>query len=317
MIHVAVLEKEGVAEGILKDLQTQKSTWLDITNPTDAELKKLEEISGLPGTDVKEWLSGKKRPVTTDLKEYSLIIFRVPAQMEKHIIAEPCVILVSKHKNDFITVHAYQTPVIDNMRQYSKTHLAQLFKEGPTALLYAFMDESVDGFHEMLDHANEIISRTDAVMFSIKDSEKVMREVFHVKETLIYFHKALVANREVVASIEKEYVSFLDRKYLPYFRSLEIALNQLVELNSTYRDILTNATEVHLSAISNNLNITMKKVTSWGAIILIPSVITGFYGMNFKYFPELDWKYGVPFTLFLMVLSIGVLYWYFKRKDWI
>ena len=110
---------------------------------------------------------------------------------------------------------------------------------------------------------------------------------------------------------------FLDRKDLSKFRLLHSDFTQLVELTVTYRDILTTTIEVYLSVVSNNLNITVKKLTAWGAIILLPSIVSGIYGMNFKYLPEAEWRYGYLFALAIMLAMVLVSYIYFKRKEWL
>ena len=83
------------------------------------------------------------------------------------------------------------------------------------------------------------------------------------------------------------------------------------------RDILSSALEAHLAVVSNRLNEIMKRLTSWGAIILVPTLIAGIYGMNFRHMPELNWVFGYPFALGLMVASGLLLYRAFKRRGWV
>ena len=88
---------------------------------------------------------------------------------------------------------------------------------------------------------------------------------------------------------------------------------------ATYRDILTGTLDIHLTSVSNNLNDIMKRLTVITAFVIIPTLISGIYGMNFKHMPEIHkWGvYGYPFALSLMVLSIVFMYIYFKRKQWL
>ena len=104
---------------------------------------------------------------------------------------------------------------------------------------------------------------------------------------------------------------------MPRFRLLASDLTQLIELVSTERDILTTTMEVHLSTVSNALNETMKKVTSWGALILVPSMIAGIYGMNFKHLPWTEQVWGFPLLLFIMAVLMVMLLRFFRKKDWI
>jgi magnesium transporter len=85
----------------------------------------------------------------------------------------------------------------------------------------------------------------------------------------------------------------------------------------TLRDLLSSALEASLAVISNRLNEVMKSLTSWGAIILVPTLIAGIYGMNFRHMPELGWFMGYPFALGLMALAAGLLYRAFKRRGWL
>jgi magnesium transporter len=83
------------------------------------------------------------------------------------------------------------------------------------------------------------------------------------------------------------------------------------------RDLLSGALEIHLAAISNQLNVTMKRLTAWGTIFVVITAITGIYGMNFKYMPELEWRYGYFGVMGLLVsISVG-LFFYFKKKDYL
>ncbi len=91
----------------------------------------------------------------------------------------------------------------------------------------------------------------------------------------------------------------------------------MIEIEATYREILTSALEIHLTQIFNHLNTIMKKITSWGALILVTSLIAGIFGMNFKYIPEVNEPFGFFFAIILMLVSVLSLYFYFKKRDWI
>ena len=109
-------------------------------------------------------------------------------------------------------------------------------------------------------------------------SKNLMVDIMHTKRALIYFSKDLVGNREVVAGIEKEYVLHIEKKIIKQFRNIYNDVVQLIDMVSTYRDILTGAMEIYISSISNNLNTIMKTLTIISAFVLIPTLISGIYG---------------------------------------
>ena len=89
------------------------------------------------------------------------------------------------------------------------------------------------------------------------------------------------------------------------------------ELNDNVRDLLTSARELQLAQVANRQNVVMKQLTAWAAIILIPTLIAGIYGMNFRHMPELDWAFGYPFALALMGVTAYLLYRSFRKREWL
>ena len=138
-----------------------------------------------------------------------------------------------------------------------------------------------------------------------------------IKKVLIYFHRSLIANREVIAGIEKEYLNEIKKKELKRFRELYNDVIQLIDMSETYREILTGSLDMYLSTISNNMNLSMKRLTVYATFILLPTLISGLYGMNFRYMPELYWPWGYWYALGLMALSVILLFIFFKKKKWI
>ena len=127
----------------------------------------------------------------------------------------------------------------------------------------------------------------------------------------------MAANREVIASIEKEYLTEIDKAGAKRFRTLYNDTVQLVDMSATYRDILTGTLDTYLSSVSNNLNQIMKTLTIGASFVLVPTLIASIYGMNFKFMPELHWKYGYIFSIGIMALSVFATWLFFKRKNWI
>ncbi|MBI3257549.1 MAG: magnesium and cobalt transport protein CorA, partial [Actinobacteria bacterium] len=94
-------------------------------------------------------------------------------------------------------------------------------------------------------------------------------------------------------------------------------LLRAIDQIDSQRELLGNAVDAHLAVISNRMNLVMKRMTSWGAILLGSTLVAGIYGMNFEHMPELSWAYGYPFALGLMAAITLVAYRIFKRYDWL
>ena len=144
-----------------------------------------------------------------------------------------------------------------------------------------------------------------------------MNRLLTFKRSLVHVRRAVAPQREVFNQLTRHDFPFIRPEYAIYFRDVYDHLIRIAEELDSLRDILSGALEVHLSSISNQLNVTMKRLTAWGTIFVVVTAIAGIYGMNFENMPELKWKYGYPFALALMFLIPAALYFYFKKKDYL
>lgn len=316
MTKTLVLDKNIVKEGNFDDIKTDKVTWVDIAKPQDKDLNEIADLIKIEKDEIIELLSNKQRPVVKDDVSYSIIVIHSPHLDPGKITTHPFLIFISKTKSNLITLHHRESLSIKRIFEYPEHRKLVVFKKGSSFILLTIIDEIINTYFSVMEDFDDKIEEIEDNIFDVKRSNQIMKKLFSVKRSLIYFHKALIANRDVISCIEKEYAKFIDREYLENFRELYTDLTQLVEVNATYHDILTTMVEIHLSSVSNSLNVTMKKVTSWGALILVPSLIAGVFGMNFINIPFLHSDYGFALSIFLMVVSISLLYWYFKKKDW-
>ena len=317
-VQIEKLEKGTIKQGIFDDLKSELVVWADFIKPTELELNTIARFTGIDVAELNDFLEETARPMLTNIERYSVIVLRAPLFEPKAISTQPVVVIISKTTNDIITLHKEPLRSIQRIRALPEKRKAAVFVKGPTYILFRLMDEIINTYHSVLENIDDTMSFIEKGIYTARPGARdILREIVELKKTLIYFHKALSANREVVAAIEKEYGDFLEKRDLSKFRLLYSDTTQLIELSATYRDILTSTLEVHLSMISNALNATMKRMTAWAALILVPSLIAGIYGMNFRYLPEIEWKYGYFFALGLMVTAIISLYYYFKRIDWL
>lgn len=317
MLNVQVLEKEKIRSGKFNDITKRAIIWADFIAPSAAEIKDVANLVGMDEKEIPELLEPHTRPVLTNIDKYSMIVVQTPAEHEE-TATMPLLVFISKKSNDLITLHTHKMHSIERMLAWDEKRKAKIFQKGTTFILYRLIDEITASYSTMLEAVDDKIDLLEEGIYNEeKEHKKMMRDAFDVKKRLIFFYKALTANRDVVSAIEKEYGMFLSKKDLSKFRLLTSDFTQLVELTVTYRDILTTTIEVYLSVVSNNLNVTVKKLTAWGAIILLPTLISGIYGMNFEHMPEIPWVHGYIFALSLMVFCVTFAYLYFKRKDWI
>jgi magnesium transporter len=143
-----------------------------------------------------------------------------------------------------------------------------------------------------------------------------MNRLLRLKRSLVHIRRAVGPQREVFNQLTRHDFPFVRPEYNVYFRDVYDHLIRITEELDSLRDLLSGALEIHLASMSNQLNITMKRLTAWGTIFVVITAIAGVYGMNFEFMPELEWRYGYFAVMGLMALISVGLFFYFKKKDY-
>jgi magnesium transporter len=188
---------------------------------------------------------------------------------------------------------------------------------GPGFVLYAIMDFIVDQYFPVVDELESELERLEEAIFGDQFSRDTTESIYNLKRSLLELKRAVSPLVDICNRLVRFDVDLVPEEVRPYIRDVydhSIRINETVD---TLRELLTSALEANLSLIAVAQNDSMKQLAAWAAIIAVPTMIAGVYGMNFRHMPELDWWLGYPFAISLMVAVCGGLYWRFKRADWL
>lgn len=191
-------------------------------------------------------------------------------------------------------------------------------------LLYMMFDDMVDRYFDVVDRAEDSLEEIEADLFAVEDEgadpdhdRRVQRNLLHERRALILMRRRIVPMRDVALGLLRGEMPWIDPASMLYMQNVLDHLLRLVDQIDTQRELLGNVVDAHLALQANRMNEVMKKMTSWGAILIVASLIAGIYGMNFSNMPELHWHFGYFAALGLMVVCTAGLWVYFKRKDWL
>jgi magnesium transporter len=184
-------------------------------------------------------------------------------------------------------------------------------------LLWAIFDVLVDGYFDVTDMVDDRLEEIEDAVFVEPPPSGIPQRTFAVRRDLTTLRRAAAPMREVVNAIIRKEIDFVDEQAIVHFHDIYDRVLRVGELVEAQRDLLTGLLEANLAVTSNQLNQVMKKMTSWGAILIVATLIAGIYGMNFQDMPELSWRFGYPGALGLMFACTTGLYLYFKRRDWL
>jgi magnesium transporter len=332
-IYVAgrrVVTSTNVADTVAElERQPDGMAWIGLYRPTDAEIQTLAEAFGLHPLAVEDAIHAHQRP---KLERYDDTLFTVlrPARYRDAVEeVEFGEVHLFVGERFVVTVRHSEAPELSTVRQRLEAH-PDLLAHGPEAVLYAVMDQVVDGYYPVVAGLGNDIEEIEMEVFS--GDPRVSRRIYELSREVADFSRATGPLLRVIADLRAGFTKYrVDEELQRYLRDVEDHLIQIVERVEEYRtalrDMLTvNATLVAqrqneemrlLTEASNQQNEEVKKISAWAAILFAPTLIGTIYGMNFVHMPELNWRLGYPMALGLMVLTCVGLYLVFRRRDWL
>lgn len=218
-------------------------------------------------------------------------------------------------KDYLVTFHKKQARSVDEILRRCKEN-SPLFEHGLDFLLYAILDILVGNYLPVLETIEDRLDSIEEVIFEKPDPE-VLRKILNLKRTLMRLKKTVFPQREVINHLARNEYEFVSPKAQIYFRDIYDMLYRMAEMTESFRDVSTALVETYLSTVSNHMNEVMKVLTLVATILLPLTVITGIYGMNFEFMPELHWRYGYFMVLGVMALMTAGMLGYFRWKNWI
>ena len=313
-----VLEAEGFPVADVSDYLAEPDTvvWVDFCAPSKEDLDCLAEEVGLHELAVEDALGPHQRP---KLDHYATHLFlschavRVDFESAELVETEIDAFINSRW---LITVRKDDTfsmePVLTRWDRSPDLNV-----QGVSFLLYGLLDVVVDGYFDAVQAFDEFYDDVSEGIFSEHPLEpSQQRHWFKMRQALIRFHRLVVPMREALSGLmRREHSAVADDLY-PYFQDVYDHVLRVSESTDGLRDLISTIVETNLSLRDYRTNQIMKKVTSWAAIIAVPTLITGFYGMNVPY-PGFARHWGVTASIVLIVLMSGGLYFVFKRKEWL
>jgi magnesium transporter len=289
--------------------------WVAVHDAAAAELGGMKQAFGLHPLAVEDAQTGHQRP---KIEEYGDSLFAVLHIVEPHEdelnVGE---LAIFAGRNYVLSVRNNAEKGFQDVRARSERE-PDLLRQGPGYILYALMDAVVDRYFPLLDRLEDEL---DAIEQRIFAPEGVPREnieaLYALKQRLMVMKHAVSPLLEGVSNLSGARVPLLCAGITVYFRDVYDHLQRLNQTVDSIRDTATTATSVNLSMVTLQENETMKRLAAYAALLAIPTMIAGIYGMNFEHMPELKWRYGYLLSLLVMAGIDIYLYFRFKRTRWL
>jgi magnesium transporter len=312
------LDCENFAVGEISDhlAEPDAFVWLDYCAPTAEELATIAQELQLHPLAVEDVVSEHQRP---KLDRYDTHLFvnaytlRLDTASGELHTSEIGMFITA---NALVTVRKDEGVDIDGIvERWDESR--ELAKHGVSFLLWGVLDFIVDGHFEAVQSLDTEIEALEDLLFDEQPREsEVQRRSFELRKSLVLLRRLVQPMREVVNSLMRRDLHVLDQAMVPYYQDVYDHVLRATDWTESLRDLVTTILETNIAIQGNRMNLVMKKVTSWAAIIAVPTAITGFYGQNVPY-PGFAAHWGFWFSSALIVVVSGGLYLAFRSRDWI
>jgi magnesium transporter len=294
--------------------------WLDVEDPSAEDLRGIERTFGLHPLTVEDALHRGQRPKVELFEGYAFVALRpfVPASgrqgwdvREVHALVAPRFFGTIRFGPDAFDVEPAQ--------HRWEAHPDILATEGGAFALWALADEVVDGYLVAVETMEDAADLLEDGVFAEQPADGGMdlqERIFRHKRDATRLRRVALPLRPALDLLQEE-PRLVRPALLPYYRDVTEHVLRVADLSDNIRDLLTSLLEVRVAQVANHMNAIMKKQSAWAGIILVPTLIAGIYGMNFRHMPELGWIGGYPAALALMAASALILYGLFRHRDWL
>jgi magnesium transporter len=315
-IHFQEKETKTVEECfIFKNYPTV--TWVNIDGLHQVEiLGKLGDCYGLHPLVLEDILNTDQRPKMEDYGEYVYIVVRsLEVNGPNNGIGSEQISLVLG-PNFVFSFQEKEGDTFFPIRERIRNGKGRIRKMGADYLAYTLLDSTVDNYFIILEKLGDKIEFLEDKLVN-QPTPETLQTIHDLKREMIFLRKAVWPLREVVGSLERGESSLIQTSTRVYLRDLYDHTIQVIDTIETFRDMVSGMLDIYLSSVSNRLNVVMKVLTVIATIFMPLTFIAGIYGMNFKYMPELEWRWGYPIIWFVLVFIGGSMLIYFKRKKWL
>jgi len=289
--------------------------WINIDGLQQTEIiERIGNLYDIHPLVLEDIVNTGQRPKVEDYDNFSFIVLKMIYEDKNELTAEQISIIVGK--NFILSFQEREGDVFENVRKRIMNGKGKIRNMGADYLAYSLIDSIVDNYFIILEKLGERIEYLEEELV-LNPERNVLKEIHKLKSELLYLRKSIWPLREVIGYLYRGEVPLIGKSILVYFRDVYDHSIQIIDTLETYRDMVAAMIDIYLSSVSNRMNEIMKMLTIIATIFIPLTYIAGIYGMNFKYMPELEWRWGYFSIMAIMAIIAIIMIIYFRRKKWL
>ncbi|MFF8375755.1 magnesium and cobalt transport protein CorA [Streptomyces sp. NPDC015661] len=316
--------KDGIEES-LRRVRKHKDgfLWIGLHEPSEEEFAGIAELFDLHPLAVEDAVHAHQRPKVERYGEVLFAVFKTVTYVDHEQltatseVVDTGEIMVFTGPDFVVTVRHGRHGSLGPLREALESDTEQLAK-GPSAVLHAIADHVVDDYLSVVDAVQGDIEQVETDVFSPHGSKTAdAGRIYQLKRELLELKRAVTPLARPLTVLATEPCPSVDADIRPYFRDVADHLARATEQIGSFDGLIDSILQAHLAQVTVAQNEDMRKITAWAAIVAVPTMVCGVYGMNFDHMPELRWTYGYPLVLGVMATACFVIHRGFKRNGWL
>jgi len=288
--------------------------WVALKDASDAEIEEMREQFALHPLAAEDARHGHQRPKIDEYDNQLFVVMHTIEMAGEELRTGEINIFVGP--NYVVSVRQHSERGFLDVRARAERE-PELLKHGSGYVLYALMDAVVDRYFPVLDAIEAELEAIEEKLFAATSPRASVEALYYVKQKLTTLKHATLPLMEYAGKLFGGRVPQVCSGLSEYFRDIHDHLVRLNQTIDTARDTVSTAIQVSLALITIGENEVTKRLAAYAALVAVPTMVAGVYGMNFEHMPELKWAYGYPLSLAMMVGIDAWLFWRFRRAKWL
>ena len=298
---------------VLEDVD--QFVWIGLHEPSEQMLQRVQEEFNLHDLAIEDAHRAHQRPKIELYGDTVFMVLRTAhMNQQKHIEFGETHFFIGKN---FIVIIRHGSTVAYTEVRARCESMPELLKNGQSFVLYAVMDFIVDRYFPVVDDLENELEAIEDKIFKEKPRRETTEQIYQLKRDLLEIKRAVSPLIDISNRLVRMDIKNISSEAQPYFRDIYDHVVRINEMVDNTRELLNTALEANFSLISISQNDTSKKFAGWAAIIAVPTMVAGFWGMNFRVMPEAESEYGFYSIIVLTIVACVVLYFLFRRSGWL
>jgi magnesium transporter len=289
--------------------------WLGVHEPTAEEFDAVRREFDLHELAVEDAVKAHQRPKLELYDDTLFVVLKTVRYVDTQEVLKTGQIMLFVNPSFVITVRHGEASGLTDVRRMIEER-PDLLRCGPSAVLHAVIDRVVDDYEPAADGLEMDIQEVEREVFAEQQPNPAER-IYRLKREVLEFQRAVNPLAGPLDRLARGQLGIVSVELRSYFRDVQDHVLRVAGRVENFRALLSSALQANLTQVTVRQNADMRRISAWVAIIAVPTMIAGIYGMNFEHMPELQWELGYPAVLLVILVVCGLLYRRFRRAGWL